>query len=256
MTTRKPLIAGNWKMNTTPQEGVALSQSICRSVGDSEVVDVVLCPPFTSLIAVFGVLHHTPVMLGAQNVNQHPNGAYTGEVSAAMLEGLVSHVIVGHSERRQTFGETDQIVAAKVAAVVDAGMIAILCVGEDDVERQRRRAERFVRRQVRLGLAGASDSSRVVIAYEPIWAIGTGVAATLGQIEYMAASIREEVSEVYDQDASAEMRVLYGGSTNSQNIGQIVGSDTVDGALVGGASLSGDEFSSMISTMAETVNVA
>lgn len=254
MTTRKPLIAGNWKMNTTPQEGVALSQSICRAVGDSEVVDVVLCPPFTSLIAVFGVVHHTPVMLGAQNVNQHGNGAYTGEVSAGMLQGLVSHVIVGHSERRQTFSETDQIVSAKVAAVVDAGMTAILCVGEDDVERQRRRAERFVRRQVRLGLAGAKEASQIIIAYEPIWAIGTGVAATLGQIEYMAASIREEVSEVFDQEAAAEVRVLYGGSTNSNNIGQIVGSDTVDGALVGGASLSGDEFSSMIAAMIESAS--
>ncbi len=241
-------------MNTTPQEGVALSQSICRTVGDSEVVDVVLCPPFTSLIAVFGVVHHTPVMLGAQNVNQHANGAYTGEVSAGMLQGLVSHVIVGHSERRQTFGETDQMVSAKVAAVVDAGMTAILCVGEDDVERQRRRAERFVRRQVRLGLAGAKDPSQIIIAYEPIWAIGTGVAATLGQIEYMAASIREEVSEVFDQDAAADVRVLYGGSTNSSNIGQIVASDTVDGALVGGASLSGDEFSSMIAAMTESAN--
>ena len=241
-------------MNTTPQEGVALSQSICRTVGDSEVVDVVLCPPFTSLIAVFGVVHHTPVMLGAQNVNQHANGAYTGEVSAGMLQGLVSHVIVGHSERRQTFGETDQMVSAKVAAVVDAGMTAILCVGEDDVERQRRRAERFVRRQVRLGLAGAKDPSQIIIAYEPIWAIGTGVAATLGQIEYMAASIREEVSEVFDQDAAADVRVLYGGSTNSSNIGQIVASDTVDGALVGGASLSGDEFSSMIAAMIESAN--
>ena len=241
-------------MNTTPQEGVALSQSICRAVGDSEVVDVVLCPPFTSLIAVFGVVHHTPVMLGAQNVNQHGNGAYTGEVSAGMLQGLVSHVIVGHSERRQTFSETDQIVSAKVAAVVDAGMTAILCVGEDDVERQRRRAERFVRRQVRLGLAGAKEASQIIIAYEPIWAIGTGVAATLGQIEYMAASIREEVSEVFDQEAAAEVRVLYGGSTNSNNIGQIVGSDTVDGALVGGASLSGDEFSSMIAAMIESAS--
>ena len=240
-------------MNTTPQEGVALSQSICRAVGDSDAVDVVLCPPFTSLIAVFGVVHHSPVMLGAQNVNQHASGAYTGEISAGMLQGLVSHVIVGHSERRQTFGETDQIVAAKLSAVVDTGMTAILCVGEDDVERQRRRAERFVRRQVRLGLAGATDPAQLVIAYEPIWAIGTGVAATLGQIEYMAASIREEVSEVFDQDAASEIRVLYGGSTNASNIGQIVESDTVDGALVGGASLSDGEFASMVSITAEAV---
>ncbi len=236
-------------MNTTPQEGVALSQSICRTVGNSEEIDVVLCPPFTSLIAVYGVVHHTPVMLGAQNVNQHPSGAYTGEVSAEMLRGLASHVIVGHSERRQHFGETDQIVAAKVSAVTEAGMTAIMCVGEDDVERQRRRAERFVRRQVRLGLANAGNPTNVVIAYEPIWAIGSGVAATIGQIEYMAASIREELSEVFGEEVAGTVRVLYGGSTNAGNIGKIVGSPIVDGALVGGSSLSESEFSSMISVM-------
>ena len=243
-------------MNTTPQEGVALSQSICRTVGNSETVDVVLCPPFTSLIAVYGVVHHSPVMLGAQNVNQHPSGAYTGEVSAEMLRGLVSHVIVGHSERRQHFGETDQIVAAKVAAVTDAGLTAIMCVGEDDVERQRRRAERFVRRQVRLGLANAGAPTNVVIAYEPIWAIGTGAAATLGQIEYMAASIREELSEVFGEEVASTVRVLYGGSTNADNIGQIVGSPIVDGALVGGTSLSDSEFSSMISVMSSSAVAA
>ena len=238
-------------MNTTPQEGVALSQSICREVGDSDAIDVVLCTPFTSLIAVYGVVHNTPVMLGAQNVSQHPNGAYTGEISAEMLSGLVSHVIVGHSERRQSFGETDQSVAEKTSVVVDAGMTAIICVGEDDVERQRRRAERFVRRQVRQGLANVKEPSKVVVAYEPIWAIGTGVSATIGQIEYMAASIREEVSDVFDQEVSDGMRVLYGGSTNSSNIGQIVASPAVDGALVGGSSLNDAEFSSMISIMAK-----
>ena len=238
-------------MNTTPQEGVALSQSICREVGDSDAIDVVLCPPFTSLIAVYGVVHNTPVTLGAQNVSQHPNGAYTGEISAEMLSGLVSHVIVGHSERRQSFGETDQSVAEKTSAVIDADMTAIICVGEDDVERQRRRAERFVRRQVRQGLANVKEPSKVVVAYEPIWAIGTGVSATIGQIEYMAASIREEVSDVFDQEVSDGMRVLYGGSTNSSNIGQIVASPAVDGALVGGSSLNDAEFSSMISIMAK-----
>ena len=256
MTIRKPLIAGNWKMNTTPQEGVALSQSICRTVGDSDVVDVVLCAPFTSLIAVYGVVHLTPVMLGAQNVNQFSSGAYTGEVSVEMLRGLVSHVIVGHSERREQFGETDQIVAAKVAAVTQAGMTAIMCVGEDDVERQRRRAERFVRRQIRLGLANLEDPSNVVIAYEPIWAIGSGVAATIGQIEYMAASIREEVCEVFSQEVADAMRVLYGGSANANNIGQIVGSPTVDGALVGSSSLNDAEFSSMISIMENSAMAA
>ena len=251
MSTRKPLIAGNWKMNTTPQEGVALSQSICRSVGKSDAVDVVLCPPFTSLIAVYGVVNHTPVSLGAQNVNQHPDGAFTGEISVGMLKGLVSHVVVGHSERRQTYGETDQIVASKVASVVNAEMTAIFCVGEDDVERQRRRAERFVRRQVRLGLANVQDPSRVVIAYEPIWAIGTGQAATLGQIEYMAASIREEVEDLFEPGTGTQIRVIYGGSTNSGNIEQIAESETVDGALVGGASLDAAEFSSMIAATAQ-----
>ena len=241
-------------MNTTPQEGVGLSQSICRTVGDSDAIDVVLCPPFTSLIAVYGVVHHTTVMLGAQNISQYPNGAYTGEVSTDMLRGLVSHVIVGHSERRQHFGEGDETVADKTSAVVKAGMTAIVCVGEDDNERQRRRAERFVRRQVRQGLTGIKDPSKVVIAYEPIWAIGTGVAATIGQIEYMAASIREELCDVYDQEVANGIRVLYGGSTNSSNISQIVASPAVDGALVGSASLNASEFSKMISIMSESVS--
>ena len=238
-------------MNTTPQEGVALAQTICRTAGDADTIEVVLCPPFTSLIAVYGVVHNTRVMLGAQNVSQHPNGAYTGEVSAEMLRGLVSHAIIGHSERRQHFGETDQMIAAKASAVVNAEMTAIVCVGEDDNERQRRRAERYVRRQVRQGLTGIEDPSKVVIAYEPIWAIGTGVSATIGQIEYMAASIREEVCEMYDQEVADGMRVLYGGSTNAGNIGQIVASPTVDGALVGGASLNDAEFSTMISIIAK-----
>ncbi len=246
MTTRKPLLAGNWKMNTTPQEGVALARSICRVVGDSDSIDVVLCPPFTSLLAIYGVVQSSPVYLGAQNVNQHPNGAYTGEVSSSMLQGLVSHVIVGHSERREHFAEDDQTIAAKVAAVVEAGMTAILCVGEDDEIRQRRRAERFIRRQVRLGLSNVDSLSNVVIAYEPIWAIGSGTAATIGQIEYMAASIREEVGDLYDHTAAESMRILYGGSTNASNIGQIFSSLAVDGALVGGASLNDSEFASMI----------
>ena len=240
-------------MNTTPQASVVLSQSICRNIGDSDAIDVVLCPPFTSLIAVYGVLQNTPVMLGAQNVNQHGSGAYTGEISAEMLGGLVDYVIVGHSERRQHFGETDQMVSAKVSAVIDCGMTAIICVGEDDVERQRRRAERFVRRQIRLGLSGIDDPSRIVIAYEPIWAIGTGAAATIGQIEYMAASIREELCEVFDAEIAEEIRVLYGGSTNAGNIGQIIASPAVDGALVGGASLNDGEFSSMVSIMADSL---
>lgn len=240
-------------MNTTPQEGVALSQSICRTVGDSDAIDVVLCPPFMSLIAVYSVIHSTPVMLGAQNVSQHSNGAYTGEVSVEMLQGLVSQVIVGHSERRQHFGETDQVIADKASTVVNSGMTAIVCVGEDENERQRRRAERYVRRQVRQGLSGIEEPSKIVIAYEPIWAIGTGVAATIGQIEYMAASIREEISDLYNQDVADEMRVLYGGSTNASNIKQVVASPAVDGALVGSASLNNSEFSKMISIMTEAL---
>ena len=254
MTTRKPLIAGNWKMNTTPQEGVALSQSVSRTVGESDVIEVVLCPPFPSLIAVYGVVKNTPVGLGAQNVSQHENGAFTGEVSADMLESLVSHVIVGHSERREHYGESDEIVAAKASAVIQAGMTAIVCVGEDHVERERRRAERFVRRQIRAAVGEIGFTSKMVIAYEPIWAIGTGVAASIGQIEYMTASIREELSEIYGDEQADTIRVLYGGSSNVGNIRQVVESPIVDGALVGGASLNAPEFSSMISIMAEVAS--
>ncbi len=236
-------------MNTTPEEGVALAQAICQRVGDLDTVDVVLCPPFPSLQSVGGVIHNTSVMLGAQNVSQHNVGAYTGEVSVNMLQGLVSHVIVGHSERRILFGETDEVVAAKASAVCEAGITAIVCVGEDAEERQRRRAERFVRRQIRAALQGIRDHDRVVVAYEPIWAIGTGSAASIGQIEYMIASIREEFVEMFGPDVSEAIRVLYGGSTNARNIVEIAQSSAIDGALVGGASLDPVEFSKMVTIM-------
>ena len=240
-------------MNTTPQDGVALSQSVSRAVGGTDLVDVVLCPPFPSLIAVYGVVKNSHVMLGAQNVSHHEHGAYTGEVSADMLQDLVSHVIVGHSERREYYGETDDVVSAKASAVIRSGMMAIVCVGEDEEERTRRRAERFVRRQVRSGVGEIEDTSRIVIAYEPIWAIGTGAAATVGQIEYITASIREELSEIYGDESAETIRVLYGGSTNVGNIRQIVQSSIVDGALVGSASLKAAEFSSMVSIMSDVV---
>ena len=144
-TLRKPIIAGNWKMNTNSEEGVALAQGVCRSIGSLDSVDTILCPPFVSLWPISGVVHSSNVSLGAQNVNENPNGAFTGEISASMLKGMVTHVIVGHSERRANFGESDTQVAAKVSALCEVGLTPILCVGEGSEERSRGRAERFVR---------------------------------------------------------------------------------------------------------------
>ncbi len=239
-------------MNTTSEAGVALAQGICRAIGALDSVETILCPPFVSLWPISGVVHNTNVSLGAQNVNEKPSGALTGEISASMLQGIVTHVIVGHSERRANFAETDAQVAAKVSALCEAGLTPILCVGEDSEERNRGRAERFVRRQLRNSVGDPSHVAKSIIAYEPVWAIGTGTPATIGQIEYMVASIREELGEICDEETASQTRIIYGGSTNPDNIGEITNSKSIDGALVGGASLVVDDFVAMVQSLART----
>ncbi len=237
-------------MNTNSEEGVALAQGVCRAVGSLDSVDTILCPPFVSLWPISGVVHSSNVSLGAQNVNENPNGAFTGEISASMLKGMVTHVIVGHSERRANFGESDSQVAAKVSALCEVGLTPILCVGEGSEERNRGRAERFVRRQLRNSAGNPENLSKSIIAYEPVWAIGTGTPATIGQIEYMVASIREEIGELGGEETASATRVIYGGSTSSKNIYEISNSSSIDGALVGGASLDADDFVAMIRSLA------
>lgn len=249
---RKDLIAGNWKMNTNHLEAIQMVQKLSYRLepADYERVDVVVCPPFTSLRSVQTVIEadHLAIGLGAQNVNPNESGAFTGEVSPGMLEKLsVTHVIVGHSERRQIYGEDDAFVNAKAKAVLDVGMTPILCVGETEDEREAGEAFPRVEGQVRAGLAGI-DAERIadmVIAYEPIWAIGTGRTASADDAGEMCGFVREQVRELAG-DAADRVRVLYGGSVNPGNIAGLMAKRDIDGGLVGGASLDPDTFASVI----------
>ena len=253
---RKPLITGNWKMNTSGTEGVALARRVANQVADIDSVEVVVCPPFVSLASVANALQDSNVLTGAQDVSEFDYGAHTGDIAVGMITDFADYVIVGHSERRGLLGETDEVVAAKVAGVIDGGITPILCVGEDESTREDGRAEQFVRDEVITCLAGYGTGDPLVIAYEPIWAIGTGLAASLPQIEYMVESIREALADTFDQPTAALTRILYGGSVNRSNIGEYAASDSIDGALVGGASLDADEFATIVKVQAATASQA
>jgi len=249
---RKDLIAGNWKMHATHLETIQMVQKLSYRLdhGDYQRVDVVVCPPFTALRSAQTVIEtdHLSINLGAQNVHWAAEGAYTGEISPGMLEKLsVSYVIVGHSERRELFGETDADVNRKAHAVFDAGMTPILCVGETEQEREEGITEAKVAGQVRAGISGLSHEqvARLVIAYEPIWAIGTGRTASADDAGDMATFIRATVAEAAG-GAAEETRVLYGGSVNPGNIAGLMAKRDIDGGLVGGASLDPDTFASVI----------
>jgi triosephosphate isomerase len=249
MTPRKPLISGNWKMHHNHFEAIQVVQKLSYSLtkDDYEVVDVSVHPPFTDLRSVQTVLDadRIPLLLGAQNCHWEDQGAFTGEVSAAMLAKLnVAYVIVGHSERRELFGETDETVNRKVHAVLRHGMTPIMCVGETLAEREAGGAEGRVVAQVRAGLAGvrAESAAAMVIAYEPIWAIGTGRTATAEDAQAMCAMVRAVVADVVGPEAAAGIRVQYGGSVKPANIAELMAQADIDGALVGGASLDPAEF--------------
>lgn len=250
--TRKNLIAGNWKMNANHLETIQMVQKLSYrlDIADYDRVDVVICPPFTALRSAQTVIEtdHLSIKLGAQNVDWHESGAFTGEIAPSMLAKLsVSYVIVGHSERRQLFGETDDTVNKKLKAVLAAGMTPILCVGETEEERDAGDAETKVASQVTAGLAGVSvdDVAALVIAYEPIWAIGTGRTASADDAGTMCSFIRRTV-ETVAPGASDQVRVLYGGSVNPGNIAGLMAKSDIDGGLVGGASLDPDTFASVI----------
>lgn len=250
---RKPIIIGNWKMNTTSEQGVALAQSICRNAQTNQNVDIVLCPPFTSIPLIHTVIQNTPIKLGAQNLNENPNGAYTGEISAPMIAEFAEYVIVGHSERRSIYGETNEQVTAKVNAAYNANLTPIVCIGEDAEEREQGRAERFVKQQLRNSIGNPQNlrNKQTIIAYEPVWAIGTGNAATIEQIKYMTEAIREEVARMDTAETAAQTRIIYGGSTNPNNIHQIAQSKPIDGVLVGSASLNNNDFIAMIQSLTQ-----
>ncbi|MDA0596811.1 MAG: triose-phosphate isomerase [Chloroflexi bacterium] len=245
MTDRTPVIAGNWKMNTDVESGIKLVEEILALSDTAQGVEKIVCPPFISLTSISQSLAGTSIQVGAQNVSANINGAFTGEVSTSMLNDLVSHVIVGHSERRAMNGETSADVAAKAIAAVDAGLVAILCIGEDLGVRKSGRAAEFVSAQLEESLAGFSQWDSLIVAYEPVWAIGTGEAATSDQAQEMTAVCRDVVRKLSPQAADS-VRVLYGGSVNSGNVTELLAQPDIDGALVGGASLKADEFSKLI----------
>ena len=243
--SRKTFIAGNWKMNTTLEEAVELAQDMVKTMGDETSVDVALCVPYISLSAVAEVLKGSNIKLGAQDVHWEEAGAYTGEISTAMLKSVgVQSVILGHSEPRQFFGETDETVNKKVKVVVAADLQAIVCVGELLEERENGTTEQVVETQVRGAYVGVSkeDFLTTVIAYEPVWAIGTGKTASPEQADEVHAFIRSVVTDMYDQEAADSIVIQYGGSMNPKNAKELLGKSNIDGGLIGGASLKAELF--------------
>lgn len=240
---RRPLVAANWKMHTTVPEGLRLVVGMVdRLVELSRDVEVVLCPPFTSIYPVYQLLADTPISLGAQNLHWEPKGAYTGEVSAPMLRPFCRYVIVGHSERRQYFGETDETVARKLRAAAGVGLTPILCVGENLAENEAGLTLEVVTRQLEAALKDWPAGRELVVAYEPVWAIGTGRPATGEQAGRVIGEIRGLLGRMFGAGYAGRTRILYGGSVSPENIGEFVGHPEVDGALVGGASLRPNDF--------------
>ena len=250
---RQPLISGNWKMNHNHFEAIQTVQKLAYALDkdDFAACDVSVHPPFTDLRSVQTVIQadELKIALGAQNVHQAEKGAFTGEVSAPMLAKLdVSYVVVGHSERRELFGETDEIVNAKAKAVVAAGMTPIVCVGETLAERSAGLAQDRVSEQLAGSLAGmaATTIAEIVIAYEPIWAIGTGETATPGDAQEMCAHVRARLADSSGSDAAASVRIQYGGSVKPGNAPELMAQADIDGALVGGARLDADDFARIV----------
>ncbi|MDH3248890.1 MAG: triose-phosphate isomerase [Acidimicrobiia bacterium] len=250
---RKKLIAGNWKMNTNHLEGIQMVQKLSYRLEreDYDRVDVLVCPPFTSLRSIQTVIGADKMMigLGAQNVDWHESGAYTGEISAEMLAKLeVAYVIVGHSERRQYFGETDETVNKRAKAVIAAGMMPIVCVGETEAEYDEGRTMDVVLSQVSGGLAGNDPEAvaGLVMAYEPVWAIGTGKACSPDRANEVCEAIRNRIGDEFGSDAAESVRIQYGGSVNPGNVKELMAKRHIDGALVGGASLDPDQFAAVV----------
>ena len=240
------LIVGNWKMNKSVSEARELASAIAARVRDGASADdgaeIVVCPPFVALDAVGKALEGSHVAVGAQNIHSEPGGAFTGEVSAPMLVDICRYAIIGHSERRSLFGETDMDINLKVRAALDAGLRPILCVGEDLDQRSAGNANAVVTEQLRAGLRDAPAARRTVVAYEPVWAIGTGKSATPQVAQEMMAHIRATLAALCSAEVAADMPLLYGGSVNASNAGDYSRQPDVNGVLVGGASLDADSF--------------
>ncbi|MCK4771772.1 MAG: triose-phosphate isomerase [Candidatus Latescibacteria bacterium] len=246
---RRYIVAGNWKMHKTAEEAVNLALALIPLVSDVRSVEVVLCPPFTALPSVGEVLNGSGLFLGAQNMHHEPQGAYTGEISASMLLPLgVSHVILGHSERRHYFIESDPQIREKVGAALQAGLTPILCVGETLAEREAGETESVVSGQLEGCLEGIelAQAEDLVVAYEPVWAIGTGKTATLEQAQEVHALIRAKLTQFFGVDLAGKIRIQYGGSVKPENAAELMAQPDIDGALVGGASLDADSFAAIV----------
>ena len=243
---RKIIIAGNWKMNKTPSEAAELAEAIAKIEGKCEIV---ICPPFVDLFYARRAIEGSSVKLGAQNCHWKENGAFTGEVSADMLlEVGCEYVIIGHSERRQYFGETDETVNLRTAAALAKGLKVILCVGESKEEREAGVTEQVIEKQIRADLKGftAEDMANVVIAYEPIWAIGTGLTATSAQAQEVCAFIRSLLAGLFGKETAEETTIQYGGSMKASNAAELLSMPDIDGGLIGGASLKPEEFAAIV----------
>jgi len=242
---RKKIIAGNWKMNKSVEETVELASAIKGDLGDCTEVDVVICPPFTALKAASDVISDSQIMLGAQNMSSEDEGAYTGEISHGMLKELfVRYVILGHSERRQYYKENDYWINRKVLKALEKNLRPILCVGETLEQREAGETEKVVEVQVREGLKGveANACSEVVVAYEPVWAIGTGKTASAQQAQDVHAFIRGIVRDAFGPEAAGALRIQYGGSMKPANAAELLAQPDIDGGLIGGAALVADSF--------------
>jgi len=245
---RKPIIAGNWKMNKTPAEAEQLVTELIPLVKDAKC-DVVVCPPYVDLAVVANLLSGTNIKLGSQNIHWAPKGAFTGEVSADMLLAIgVSYAIVGHSERRQYFGETDEFVNKRAKAALEANITPIICVGETLDQREKGVTDTIVSKQTVAALAGieADEVVKVVIAYEPIWAIGTGKTATADDANTTIKVIRDAIEGVYGKSIAEEIRIQYGGSMKPSNAAELMAMPEIDGGLIGGASLKSEDFAKVV----------
>jgi triosephosphate isomerase len=249
MNQRRPLIAGNWKMFKTPGEAAETAKQLVRHAGAVTDIDMMIAPTFIALAAVFAAIKNSPVALGAQNLYWENEGAYTGEISAPMLKSAgCQYCIIGHSERRQYFGETDETVNKKIKAAIKAGLQPVFCVGETEKEREAGQTLSILDKQIKKGLEGlvSAQLDSLIIAYEPIWAIGTGKTATDDQAQEVHRFIRSLVKDNFGRALSDSIRILYGGSVKPDNIASLMAMSDIDGALVGGASLSAESFSQII----------
>jgi triosephosphate isomerase (TIM) len=252
---RRPIVAGNWKMNKTVEEARTLVLEMSRTLRDIAGVEKVLCPPFTALLAVSAMLQGTDIGLGAQNLHWEAKGAFTGEVAPGMVAEFCKYVIIGHSERRAYFGETDETVNRKVHAALAHNLTPIVCVGETEAEYESGRTGEVVRRQISLGLANVdpAKAAGLVVAYEPVWAIGTGKASSAENANTVLADhIRPALAGLYGADTAQAIRIQYGGSVTAANAKEFISQPDIDGALVGGASLKVDEFAGIVQAAARS----